>query len=83
MDDVKYYTCKGHVRDYCGHKHRTLSGAVSCHQRDRRYCAQSGGYSDRGIYAVSPEGDEVEMIFVDDHWISWDEYEQAMAREYG
>jgi hypothetical protein len=32
---------------------------------------------------VSPEGDEVEMIFVDDHWISWDEYEQAMAREYG
>lgn len=53
-----YYTCgtSRDVRGNCGHKHRTLSGAVRCNDRDQMGCASQGGYSDRSIIAVE-DGD--------------------------
>ena len=47
-----YYVC-GHrrnVRGTCGHKHKTLHGAVDCLRKDQRNCRRQGGYSDRGIH---------------------------------
>jgi len=45
------YICIGSVRGECGHRHRTLHGAVRCLLRDRRECRGVGGgcYSDREI----------------------------------
>ena len=54
------YTNRGDVRGSCGHKHRTLSGALRCLEDDRRWCRRVGGYSDR---YVRPSGavDEDEL----------------------
>ena len=46
------YVCKGSVRGCCGHKHRTISGGVSCLKRDQSACRSQGGYSDRSIYRL-------------------------------
>ena len=43
------YSCIGNVRGDCGHKHRTLSGARKCLERDQSGCESQGGYSDRYI----------------------------------
>jgi hypothetical protein len=43
------YTTTGSVRGCCGHKHRTLGGAVKCLQRDTAGCNSQGGYSDRTV----------------------------------
>jgi hypothetical protein len=51
---MKTYGCIGEVRGDCGHKHRTLSGAVSCLKRDREGCGSQGGYSDREIVIRRP-----------------------------
>ncbi len=47
---MKTYTTDGLVRGSCGHKHRTLSGAVRCLNRDHAGCKSQGGYSDRDVY---------------------------------
>jgi hypothetical protein len=49
-----YYTCgtTRDVRGNCGHRHRTILGAVRCNDRDQAGCASQGGYSDRSIVAV-------------------------------
>lgn len=44
-----YYTCTGSVRGNCGHKHRTIDGAVRCLERDASGCSRQGGYSDREL----------------------------------
>lgn len=43
------YITVGQVRGQCPHAHRTLSGAQSCLDRDRRGCTHQGGYSDRRV----------------------------------
>jgi hypothetical protein len=43
------YTTDGSVRGDCGHRHRTLSGAIQCLARDQAGCKSQGGYSDRQI----------------------------------
>lgn len=50
------YRCVGSVRGWCGHKHRTLSGALRCLQDDSDGCGRQGGYSDREVLVY--EGDE-------------------------
>ncbi len=50
------YRCVGPVRGACGVRHRTLSGAVACVVRDRRWCRRVGGYSDRWIDASDGRG---------------------------
>ncbi len=47
-----YYTTVGRVRGECGHKHRTVTAAQACAERDDDGCATQGGYSDRSIRAV-------------------------------
>lgn len=44
------YECVGSVRGKCGHKHRTIKGAVKCLLRDKKICIEQRGYSDRNIY---------------------------------
>jgi hypothetical protein len=44
------YTTSGDVCGDCGHRHRTMSGAVRCLRDDQRGCHSQGGYSDRSIY---------------------------------
>lgn len=44
------YSTKGSVRGACGHRHRTLGGAIACLRRDRAGCKRQGGYSDRIVY---------------------------------
>ena len=44
------YECVGSVRGWCGHYHRTITGAFRCLERDRAGCRGQGGYSDRWIY---------------------------------
>lgn len=51
----KVYVCWGPIRGWCGHAHRTFSGAEECLIRDKRRCKREGGYSDRLIYAMSRE----------------------------
>lgn len=58
-----YYSARGDIRGDCGHRHRTLSGAYRCLQRDRDGCAQQGGYSDRHI--VDQAGDRVSDTHLD------------------
>ena len=43
------FRCVGLVRGWCGHEHRTISGALRCIDRDTRGCSAQGGYSDRVI----------------------------------
>lgn len=50
---LDYYRCEGPIRGRCGHRHRTLQGAVSCLCRDRSRCKRQGGYSDRQIFRVT------------------------------
>lgn len=60
---VVTYECIGSVCGGCGHRHRTLSGAVRCLQHSISGCASQGGYSDRAIvrsdgeYMVEDDGD--------------------------
>lgn len=58
-----YYTTWGPIRGGCGHKHRTLAGAVRCLARDRAGCARQGGYSDR-MLRVLESGQSVEAYDV-------------------
>lgn len=50
------YTTYGSVRGCCGHRHRTPEAAQACIDRDQRGCASQGGYSDRSIATVGPNG---------------------------
>ena len=50
------YVCSGSVRGECSHRHRTLSGALRCLERDRSGCHAQGGYSDREVYERGPTG---------------------------
>lgn len=46
------YTSRGSVRGGCGHKHKTIAGAVECQTRDAVQCARLPGgksYSDRHV----------------------------------
>lgn len=45
-----YYVTRGSVRGQCSHHHRTISGALTCLERDRSGCHEQGGYSDREVY---------------------------------
>lgn len=38
-----YYVATGPVRGDCGHRHRTLTAAMRCVDRDARACAKLGG----------------------------------------
>lgn len=71
-----YYTCgtSRDVRGNCGHKHRTLAGALRCLHRDQRDCSGAGRgcYSDRNIVAV----EDGERRLLDD----WEHY-QLMRME--
>jgi hypothetical protein len=64
------YTCVCSVRGWCGHNHRTLSGAVRCVQRDQSACRGLPGgncYSDRKV--VRKDGkplDEEEFFDIQD-----------------
>lgn len=49
MSRATTYTTRGDVRGECGHRHRTIAGAVACIERDRRGCERRGGYSDRRV----------------------------------
>lgn len=52
MNTRKYYTCKGSVRGWCGHRHRSVETAVICCVRDHRKCRGPRGsnrYSDRSV----------------------------------
>lgn len=51
------YTTWGSVRGDCGHVHGTREAAQRCLERDRRGCAEQGGYSDREVRAVSGRRD--------------------------
>jgi len=55
---AKGYEARGSVRGRCGHNHRTIGGAFSCAERDRKACAALGGgaYSDREVARVDGEG---------------------------
>jgi len=46
------WTTSGSVRGGCGHRHRTITGAARCLERDRSGCRSQGGYSDRSIVRV-------------------------------
>jgi hypothetical protein len=45
------YEAKGAVRGGCGHRHRSIDGALRCAERDQRSCSKLGGgaYSDRTV----------------------------------
>jgi len=61
-----YYATRGDVRGWCGHRHRTLQGAVSCLCSDRGGCRAQGGYSDRAIVRVTGSGPgEYEYVDLD------------------
>jgi hypothetical protein len=68
-DETMHYETEGNVRGNCGHRHRTLDGAIRCLRRDHRGCVSQGGYSDRYIYRVDG-AERVAMIEVaEDHWL--------------
>ena len=46
---MSHYTTTGPVRGSCGHRHRTLGGALRCLRRDVSGCRRQGGYSDRRL----------------------------------
>lgn len=50
------YTTDGPVRGTCGHHHRTIATAYCCLQKDARGCARQGGYTDRGVMQITPQG---------------------------
>jgi hypothetical protein len=47
-----YYTTRGDVRGYCGHKHRMIETAAKCVKLDMAGCKSQGGYSDRSVIRV-------------------------------
>lgn len=49
------YTTTGSVRGDCGHRHRTLTGAVRCLRDDQVGCARQGGCSDREVVYADGE----------------------------
>jgi oxalate decarboxylase/phosphoglucose isomerase-like protein (cupin superfamily) len=55
------YITRGSVRGQCSHKHRTVSGALKCLERDQSGCHEHGGYSDREVYEVT-DG-EAKMLY--------------------
>ena len=50
------YTTYGHIRGQCGHWHQKKYTAWACMMRDWTACTDHGGYSDRNVYAVGPDG---------------------------
>lgn len=56
------FITEGSVRGNCGHRHRTLSGAVRCLERDSSGCHSQGGYSDRNLYEVTEKGEHVLLV---------------------
>ena len=59
------YTTSGPVRGACGHRHRTLSGAIRCLDEDSAGCKRQGGYTDRSIRRVDGKAltdDELDFI---------------------
>jgi len=67
-----FVTCVGGVRGECGHKHKTVTGAIRCIEADRRACRRLGGYSDRTIRAAdgvrSLDGEEPDLKSVLVEW---------------
>ena len=48
-----HFECRGHIRGWCGKKHRSPEAAEKCIKRDNRSCKKQGGsnaYSDRYPY---------------------------------
>ena len=68
-DEMMYIT-KGSVRGNCGHRHRTLTGAVRCLLRDQSGARKQGGYSDR------------EIRYADGRRLSESDHGDAMTIEY-
>jgi len=63
------YTTIGSVRGCCGHKHRSLTAAERCRQRDANGCGSQGGYSDREVVHVDGTDltpDEIDSIYGQD-----------------
>lgn len=56
------FIVEGSVRGNCGHKHRTLSGAVKCLERDQNGRHSQHGYSDRSIYEIDEAGNQTLLI---------------------
>lgn len=56
---TEHYTTKGSVRGPCGHKHTGIRTARECLDRDMRGCASQGGYSDRRVYRVKQDSEEL------------------------
>jgi hypothetical protein len=56
-----HYVTEGSVRGSCGHKHRTLDGAIRCLHREGQ-----GGYTDRSIYTVANDGAREELVELED-----------------
>lgn len=70
------YTTQGSVRGGCGHKHRTISAALACRDRDQaeiRRHVGGGAYSDREVVAV--EGGQIRPLD-DDEAALLDDLEQ-------
>lgn len=59
-----YYYTEGDVRGGCGHKHRSQDTAIDCLERDRKWCASAGGYSDRCLY--HSDGGYIDTEYTDD-----------------
>lgn len=74
------YTCVGSVRGACGHRHRTLSGAVRCAEADRAGCEAQGGYSDRLI--VGDDGEVLTYHSEEHGWLTTEESD-AIDRDAG
>lgn len=76
-----YYTTRGSVRGYCGHKHRTISGACRCMIQDQRGCQSQRGYSDRSVVLyVNGEQQELSEGDFAAVWDTLDKIRNGLAR---
>lgn len=57
------YSTHGSVCGSCDHRHRSISTARRCINRDQSACASQGGYSDRYVVALNEAAErELEMV---------------------
>lgn len=70
MADTPRYTTEGALRGKCGHKHKSIDGAIDCLDADEAVCLTRGGHTDRKILAIGPgfkrelNADELAAILV-------------------
>ena len=63
-----HFECRGHVRGWCGHKHRKPEAAEKCIKRDNRGCKKRCGrnaYSDRYPYGYDATGFMIGVARID------------------